>query len=174
MLNNLDYPFPYDNLVYIPLGIMFIKEGATDLSDPEQCILVQHLNTTVNAGDSAFFAEDSYARGKLILVQQQLDDLKEKLKTTSDSLNAHLQDFNNPHKVTKDQIGLGNVDNVSLDSMTSQFDSRYVRKAGNETKTENLTVTGELTTTKQYIVVNGRRVYVAAASGQRVGDYLLP
>lgn len=173
-VNNLNYPFPYDNLVYIPLGIMFIKEGATDLSDPEQCILVQHLNTTVNAGDSAFFAEDSYARGKLILVQQQLDDLKEKLKTTSDSLNAHLQDFNNPHKVTKEQIGLGNVDNVSLDSMTSQFDSRYVRKAGNETKTENLTVTGELTTTKQYIVVNGRRVYVAAASGQRVGDYLLP
>ena len=37
----------------------------------------------------------------------------DKGKATTDSLNAHLADFNNPHKVTKDQVGLGNVDNTS-------------------------------------------------------------
>lgn len=173
-INNLSYPFPYDNLVYIPLGILFIKQGATDLTDPEQCVFVQQLNTTISPGESAFFAEDSYARGRLIILQQQIDGLKDRTTALENDLNAHITNYNNPHKVTKAQIGLGNVDNVSLASMTSQFDSRYVRKAGNDTKTENLTVTGEIIATKQYIVVNGRRIYVAAASGQRVGDYLIP
>lgn len=34
-------------------------------------------------------------------------------KEISDSLNNHLQDFNNPHKVTKEQIGLDKVNNTS-------------------------------------------------------------
>lgn len=173
-VNNLSYPFPYNNLVYIPLGIMFIKQGATDLNDPEQCILVQHLNTTISPAESAFFAEDSYARGKLILIQQQVDSMKDKTKEIDDTLKAHLKDFNNPHKVTKAQVGLGNVDNVSQTELQTGFDKRYVRKNGNDTKYDNLSVTGELSTPQQYIVVNGRRVYVASASGQRVGDYLLP
>jgi hypothetical protein len=34
-------------------------------------------------------------------------------KATTDSLNAHKADTNNPHSVTKAQVGLGNVDNTS-------------------------------------------------------------
>lgn len=33
--------------------------------------------------------------------------------SVSDGLEAHIKDFNNPHNVTKEQIGLGNVDNTS-------------------------------------------------------------
>lgn len=34
-------------------------------------------------------------------------------KDTTDKLNTHLENYNNPHQVTKTQIGLGNVDNTS-------------------------------------------------------------
>lgn len=34
-------------------------------------------------------------------------------KNTTDKLNTHVLDYNNPHKVTKAQVGLGNVDNTS-------------------------------------------------------------
>ena len=34
-------------------------------------------------------------------------------KDTTDKLNTHLENYNNPHQVTKAQIGLGNVDNTS-------------------------------------------------------------
>jgi hypothetical protein len=37
----------------------------------------------------------------------------DKGKSTTDSLNNHIKDTNNPHNVTKSQIGLGNVDNTS-------------------------------------------------------------
>ena len=34
-------------------------------------------------------------------------------KDTTDKLNTHILDYNNPHKVTKSQVGLENVDNTS-------------------------------------------------------------
>lgn len=37
----------------------------------------------------------------------------DKGKATTDKVNAHVADFENPHQVTKEQIGLGNVDNTS-------------------------------------------------------------
>ena len=50
-------------------------------------------------------------------VQGALDEVKESINsgntTITDNLTKHIEDFNNPHKVTKDQVGLGNVDNTS-------------------------------------------------------------
>ena len=37
----------------------------------------------------------------------------DKGKETTDKVNSHISDFNNPHKVTAEQVGLGNVDNTS-------------------------------------------------------------
>lgn len=49
--------------------------------------------------------------------QAALDKLKSDLKSiigsTGTDLSAHLKDFGNPHKVTKDQVGLGKVDNTA-------------------------------------------------------------
>ena len=49
--------------------------------------------------------------------QDALDELERRLQGSIDGsgsdLSAHISDFNNPHKVTKDQVGLGNVDNTA-------------------------------------------------------------
>lgn len=177
-LENLVYPFPYNTLMFIPLAVIFIKKGCTDLSNTDECQIVQHLSTTVERGNSTFFAEDAYARGRIAIIQQQFNDLQTSLstqiQTVTNNLNSHVNNLSNPHQVTKAQVGLGNVDNISFSSMKTELDSRYIKKSGNEVKNNNLTITGEFSTSPTYIVVGGRRVYVASASGQRVGDYLLP
>ena len=49
--------------------------------------------------------------------QQLINEVKESINsgntTITDNLTKHIEDYNNPHKVTKDQVGLGNVDNTS-------------------------------------------------------------
>lgn len=40
-----------------------------------------------------------------------------------DALSIHTSDYNNPHQVTKAQVGLSKVDNVSLSEMDSAFES---------------------------------------------------
>lgn len=46
-------------------------------------------------------------------VKKETDRAVEAENGISDSLNAHITDTNNPHQVTKEQVGLGNVDNTS-------------------------------------------------------------
>ena len=171
-IDNVSYPFPYNELMYIPLGIMFIKEGATDLSDPDECILVQHLNTTVTNTDSAFFAEDSYARGRLNAIVNDLTAIQVLVQQTANDLNAHLIDYNNPHRVTKAQVGLGNVDNYSYNEIktkvTTDMGDYWIKKNVADTTTGKVTFNGglevgstqELDAKNQYILVNGQRLYV--------------
>ena len=45
---------------------------------------------------------------------------------TSSEDAAHYSNFNNPHNVTKEQLGLGNVDNVSVASHIADT-SKHVR-----------------------------------------------
>lgn len=53
---------------------------------------------------SAIFASDLY---------KNIEDINNKTKDTTNKLNTHLENYNNPHQVTKAQIGLSNVDNTS-------------------------------------------------------------
>ena len=50
-----------------------------------------------------------------VAVQNALNEINISLseKASHDDFLKHITDFNNPHNVTKDQIGLGNVDNTS-------------------------------------------------------------
>lgn len=50
-----------------------------------------------------------------LAVQDKLNEINIELskKSTNDALNEHLRDNTNPHNVTKEQVGLGNVDNTS-------------------------------------------------------------
>lgn len=188
-INNVSYPFPYEELMYIPMGLMFIKGNCTDLSDPEQCILVQQLTTTIDASQSVFFAEDSYARGRITVIENSIEGLRElidqindridgvedSIQEVADDLSAHIRDYNNPHRVTKAQVGLGNVDNVSQASMQGTFDGRYVRLTTDQTVYGNKTFANQLATSQQYIMVNGRKLFVGGTpSGQSVGDFWLP
>lgn len=54
--------------------------------------------------------------GQSGIVNIEIDDipgLKDALDSTDKLIDDHIRDFNNPHKVTKDQIGLGKVENYS-------------------------------------------------------------
>ena len=167
-LNNVDYPFPYESLMFIPLGLMFIKQGATDLTDPSQCILVQHLNTTINPADSAFFAEDSYARGQLNAINNAIDILQQAVSQLQSDLSSHTTNYNNPHHVTKAQVGLGNVDNYSYteikNKISNDLNGHWLRKDANDTTAYQLTM-GGMNCTAQYIIVNGQRLYIGVLPG---------
>lgn len=76
--------------------------------------------------------------------QKELDKLDAKIdKINTDQgtdLSAHLRDFSNPHKVTKEQIGLGNVDNTAdLDKPISTATQKAIddAKAANNTALDN-------------------------------------
>ena len=90
--------------------------------------------------------------GKIGIVELGIEDipgLEDALdsKTTDEDFNRHILDYNNPHKVTKDQVGLGNVDNTAdkdkpvSDATQSLIDSTKTELQTNidnlATKTEN-------------------------------------
>lgn len=43
------------------------------------------------------------------------------IKNIKDSMNTHIEDENNPHNITKETLGLGNVENVSVNNQTPTF-----------------------------------------------------
>lgn len=52
-------------------------------------------------------------KGIVIIEIGDIPGLKDALDSTDKLIDDHIRDFNNPHKVTKDQIGLGKVENYS-------------------------------------------------------------
>ena len=79
-----------------------------------------------------------------IAQQAALDKLKSDLESiigsTGTDLSAHLKDFDNPHKVTKDQVGLGKVDNTAdLEKPISTATQKAIddAKAANNTALDN-------------------------------------
>lgn len=56
---------------------------------------------------------DYYEPDALTEIETRLDENIQELKEVSNSVNEHTADINNPHFVTKKQIGLSNVDNTS-------------------------------------------------------------
>lgn len=69
------------------------------------------------ANEEAILNEISRAQRKEQSIQDSIDEeiVRAKRVETNiqDSHNSHVTDYKNPHKVTKDQVGLGNVDNTS-------------------------------------------------------------
>ena len=49
--------------------------------------------------------------------QEALDKITETITSTGTDLSAHLINFENPHKVSKEQVGLGNVENIAPENM---------------------------------------------------------
>lgn len=169
-VNNVTYPFPYESLMFIPLGLMFIKQGCTDLSNPDECILVQHTNTTITSTDSAFFAEDSYARGRLTVIQNDIEALQVWLQNLQNDLTSHTGNYNNPHQVTKAQVGLGKVDNMSYteikDSITNDLSNQWIKKNTNDSTSGSLNING--VTIPSTSTLNNRSSYILINNGQRL------
>lgn len=195
-IQNITYPYPYDTNyrpLFIPIGLIFIESGATDLSDADQAVFVQQTTQTTLEQDSTLFAEDAYARGRIAVIREELDRLHEQVDTIETTLRNHMNDKSNPHQVTKAQVGLGNVDNYSFAKIkelligvvtNDTLDDRYVNVTG-DTMTGGLTInhadglvtTGRLTGGQNYITLNGVRLYLgtnpSSISGMRNGDYAI-
>lgn len=133
---SLSFPFVYNTYIFPVLAYMIVRSDYTDLNDPEQCQIVQIHTHSTDIRDSENLATDSYARS--ILAQhtkqiQALNDWLTRLQKQTDDLeaefDAHISNNlptptaiksgnnQNPHRVTKSEVGLGNVDNISLKDM---------------------------------------------------------
>lgn len=70
------------------------------------------------ASDAKDIAQDASDKvdgfdGRLTQAEQDASDAKDIAQDASDAVSAHITDTNNPHSVTKAQVGLDNVDNTS-------------------------------------------------------------
>ena len=69
------------------------------------------------ANEEAILNEISRAQRKEQSIQDSIDEEIVRAKRVETNIqdyhNRHITDYNNPHNVTKDQVGLGNVDNTS-------------------------------------------------------------
>ena len=66
-------------------------------------------------------------------INKKLD--KEDYENDKDNFNAHIRNYDNPHEVTKEQVGLGNVDNTAdIDKPVSRPQKEYIDALENRVK----------------------------------------
>ena len=118
------------------------------------------INTAVDAEKQAREAEckqikDSITQsgqGSTVALDAEIKRAKEAEAAITSNLNNHIQDYQNPHKVTKDQVGLSNVDNTSdADKPVSDATQTELDKKANQTYVNQLqqTITNMQTTIQQ-------------------------
>lgn len=118
------------------------------------------INTAVDAERVAREAEckqikDSITQsgqGSTVALDAEIKRAKEAEAAITSNLNNHIQDYQNPHKVTKDQVGLGNVDNTSdADKPVSDATQTELDKKANQTYVSQLqqTITSLQSTIQQ-------------------------
>ena len=134
---SLSFPFVYNTYIFPVLAYMVVRSDYTDLNDTNQCVIVQIRTRSTDIRDSENLAVDSWARALITKQAEQIKQINawlERLQRQTDELrrdfNAHIsnnfptpltiKDGNNqnPHRVTKAEVGLGNVDNISVENMT--------------------------------------------------------
>lgn len=119
--------------ITIPVGAL-IREWEPDNSNPDKVVEITR-ETVVDGADKVSadvrITDDKYniltksgnsllVRGTAdnivhndVKVSEILGNLANADQSVLNELNAHITDYNNPHQVTKEQVGLGNVDNTS-------------------------------------------------------------
>lgn len=191
-INSVNYDFPYDvNIMpmFLPIALMFIKCGYTDLTDSDQCLIIYQTNITTSPEQSLFFAEDAYARGKINIIDNQLDTLTTLVNSAVSNVNSHIANVSNPHRVTKAQVGLGNVDNLSYNEIKSgvqnDLSNNWIKKNANDSTSGKLTISGGvaipstafLDNQADYLKIGGHKLYIgknpSSISGASAGDYAI-
>lgn len=149
-----------DHKVYVkvdPLSESFLTVSSTGVKISG----VQNaINTAVDAEKAAREAECAKIRdsitqsgqGSTVALDNEIKRAKEAEAAITSNLNKHIQDYQNPHKVTKDQVGLSNVDNTSdADKPVSDATQTELDKKANQTHVNQLqqTITNLQTTIQQ-------------------------
>ncbi len=118
------------------------------------------INTAVDAERVAREAEckqikDSITQsgqGSTVALDAEIKRAKEAEATITSNLNNHISDYKNPHKVTKAQVGLSDVDNTSdADKPVSNATQTELDKKANQTQMNQLqqTITNLQSTIQQ-------------------------
>lgn len=149
-----------DHKVYVkvdPLSESFLTVSSTGVKISG----VQNaINTAVDAEKAAREAEcakirdsiTSSGQGSTVALDNEIKRAKEAEAAITSNLNNHIQDYQNPHKVTKDQVGLSNVDNTSdADKPVSDATQTELDKKANQIYVNQLqqTITNMQTTIQQ-------------------------
>ena len=86
----------------------FIVNGNTiPVSDSEEKTINELINEKANQQEVTSLIQEFET------IQQDLEDLGNTVNENSSNISSHVSNKNNPHEVTKTQIGLENVDNTS-------------------------------------------------------------
>ena len=118
---SLSVPFPFtdveNNIVgnaYPMIGIIVCRSDFTDLTDPEQCRIVQIRSKSTDIRDTELLATDSYARSLISSLNRDFDVIRERVTSleirmteAETELENHINDKGNPHNVTPEQLGMG-------------------------------------------------------------------
>lgn len=134
------------------------------------------INTAVNAEKAAREAADTGIKNSITQSEQgstaalnaEIQRAKQAEATITSNLSKHTSNYENPHKVTKAQVGLDNVDNTSdinkpistatQNALNLKADAnKYLRLTGG-------TLTGDLTSPK-YIKTGGTSEQILLADG---------
>ena len=149
-----------DHKVYVkinPLSENFLSVSSTGV----KITGVQNaINTAVDAERVAREAEckqikDSITQsgqGSTVALDAEIKRAKEAEATITSNLNNHISDYKNPHKVTKAQVGLSDVDNTSdADKPVSNATQTELDKKANQTQVNQLqqTITNLQSTIQQ-------------------------
>ena len=93
--------------------------------------------------------------------QSAINDAK---KSVSNSLNSHTSNTSNPHKVTKSQVGLGNVDNTSdINKPVSTAQKKAIDAV-------NTSLTTHTSNTTAHITAAERNAWNSKAAGDHIHD----
>ena len=136
--SNFNYDEPDWDGLYIPIAVFVIKAGSSDITVAENFHVISITNNSnLSAATAVDPTAQALANSALAAAQtaqdtadsgvskadaaqadatQALSDAATadgKATTANTNLATHLADQNNPHNVTKSQIGLGNVNNTA-------------------------------------------------------------
>lgn len=165
-----------DHKVYVkvdPLSENFLSVSSTGV----KITGVQNaINTAVNAEKAAREAADTEIKNSITQAGQsstaalntEIKRAKEAEATITSNLSKHTSNYENPHHVTKDQVGLDNVDNTSdINKPISTATQNALNLKADANKYLPLTggtLTGDLTSPK-YVKTGGTNEQILLADG---------
>ena len=104
-------------------------------------------------------------------LQDELDDLQDQITTNKGTMDTHIANTSNPHKVTKAQVGLGNVNNTSdLNKPISTATQNALNLKADKTTTYTKTETDTLLSGKQDNISDLAAIRSNAQAGKAASD----
>ena len=153
---NLTYRWSGSTYVEISQSIALGETSNTAYSGDKGKQLENNIDAEINRAKfeeadirAAITAEQNRATAAL---NAEIQRAKEAEATITSNLNNHISDYHNPHKVTKAQVGLSDVDNTSdADKPVSNATQIELDKKANQTQVNQLqqTITNLQTTIQQ-------------------------